>query len=94
VAVSFAKEVQPIFEQSCVKCHGGSDGKKGGLSLKTYDDLMKGGEDGQVIAPGDAANSMLVQAIEAGKMPKRAPKLPQAQIDAIAAWVQAGAENN
>ena len=87
-------DVQPIFDQSCVKCHGGSDGKKGGLSLKTYDDLMKGGEDGQVIVPGDAANSMLVQAIEAGKMPKRAPKLPQAQIDTIAAWVNAGAENN
>ena len=86
--------MQPIFEQSCVKCHGGSDGKKGGLSLKTYDDLMKGGEDGQVIAPGDAANSMLVQAIEAGKMPKRAAKLPQAQIDTIAAWVAAGAQNN
>ena len=86
--------MQPIFEQSCVKCHGGSDGKKGGLSLKTYDDLMKGGEDGQVIAPGDAANSMLVQAIAAGKMPKRAAKLSQDKIDMIAAWVAAGAQNN
>ena len=86
-AISYAKDVQPIFEQSCVKCHGGSDGKKGGLSLKTYDDLMQGGKDGQVIVPGDAANSMLVQAIAEGKMPKRAAKLPQAQIDTIAAWV-------
>jgi hypothetical protein len=47
-AVSFVKDVQPIFEQNCVKCHGGSDGVKGGLSLKTYDDMMKGGKDGQV----------------------------------------------
>jgi len=93
-AVSYAKDVQPIFDQNCVKCHGGSDGKKGGLSLKTYDDLMQGGKDGQVIAPGDAANSMLVQAIAAGKMPKRAAKLPQTQIDTIAAWVAAGAQNN
>jgi mono/diheme cytochrome c family protein len=93
-AVSYATDVQPIFDQNCVKCHGGSDGKKGGLSLKSYDDLMKGGQDGQVIVPGDAANSMLVQAIAEGKMPKRAPKLPQAQIDTIAAWVNAGAENN
>ena len=93
-AVSFVKDVQPIFEQNCVKCHGGSDGIKGGLSLKTFDDLMKGGKDGQVIAPGDAANSMLVQAIAAGKMPKRGTKLPQATIDTIAAWVAAGAQNN
>ena len=63
---------------------------KGGLSLKTYDDLMKGGKDGQVIAPGDAANSMLVQSIAEGKMPKRGTKLPQATIDTIAAWVAAG----
>lgn len=93
-AVSFAKDVQPIFEQNCVKCHGGSDGIKGGLSLKTYDDLMKGGKDGQVIAPGDAANSMLVQAITEGKMPKRGTRLAQEKIDTIAAWVNAGAQNN
>ena len=93
-AVSYANDVQPIFDQNCVKCHGGSDGTKGGLSLKNYGDLMNGGQDGQVIAPGDAANSMLVQAIAAGKMPKRAAKLPQAQIDTIAAWVTAGAQNN
>ena len=93
-AVSFVKDVQPIFEQNCVKCHGGSDGIKGGLSLKTYADLMKGGKDGEVIAPGDAANSMLVQAITAGKMPKRGTKLAQEKIDMIAAWVTAGAQNN
>lgn len=92
--VSYARDVQPIFDRSCVKCHGGSDGVKGGLSLKTIDDLMKGGEDGLVIVPGDAGNSMLVQAIEKGKMPKRAARLPQAQIDAISAWVAAGAQNN
>ena len=50
---------------------------------------MKGGKDGQVIAPGDAANSMLVQAIAEGNMPKRGTKLPQEKIDMIAAWVTA-----
>jgi mono/diheme cytochrome c family protein len=86
--------VQPIFDQNCVKCHGGSNGVKGGLTLKSYDDLTKGGKDGQVINPGDPANSMLVQAIVEGKMPKQAAKLPQAQIDTISAWVAAGAQNN
>lgn len=93
-AVSFAKDVQPILEQSCVKCHGGSDGKKGGLSLKTYDDLMQGGENGKIVTPGDAANSSLVEAIASGKMPKRASKLAQSAIDTISAWVAAGAPNN
>lgn len=94
VAISYAKDVQPIFDQNCVKCHGGSDGTKGGLSLKSYADLMNGGQDGQVIAPGDAANSMLVQSIMSGKMPKRQAKLSQDKIDMIAAWVAAGAQNN
>lgn len=93
-AVSFAKDVQPILEQRCLKCHGGSDGKKGGLSVKTFDELMQGGEDGQVVVAGDAANSMMVKAIVAGKMPKRASKLPQEEIDIITAWVDAGAKND
>ena len=86
--------MQPILEQSCVKCHGGSDGVKGGLSLKSHADLMKGGKDGQVVVPGDAANSMMVQSIVEGKMPKRGTKLSQAQIDTISAWVTAGAKND
>jgi mono/diheme cytochrome c family protein len=93
-AVSFSKDVMPVFQASCVKCHGGSDGTKGGLSLKTFDGLMAGGKDGPVIAPGNAASSVLVRSIQQGKMPKRGQKLPQDQIDLIAKWVAAGAQNN
>jgi mono/diheme cytochrome c family protein len=93
-AVSFSKDVVPIFEKSCSKCHGGSDGKKGGLDLGTYESMMQGGQDGQVIVPGDAAKSILVKLINEGKMPKRAPKLAQEQIDLIAEWVSEGALKN
>jgi mono/diheme cytochrome c family protein len=84
----------PVFEQTCIKCHGGPDGEKGGLNLTSHAELMQGGEDGQVIAPGDAANSMLVQLIEEGKMPRRQPRLPQETIDLIARWVNEGAQDN
>lgn len=93
-AVSFAADVQPLLDQRCLNCHGGKDGIKGGLSVKSYDDIMKGGDDGAAIIPGDADNSLLVQLIVEGEMPKRAPKLPQAEIDVIAAWVAAGAQND
>ncbi len=92
--VSFSKDVMPIFQATCIKCHGGSDGTKGDLSLKTYEDMMKGGQDGAVIDPGSAATSLLVKQIQSGKMPKRGSKLPQAQIDLIAKWVTEGAKNN
>ncbi len=84
----------PIFQNTCIKCHGGSDGTKGDLSLKTYDDMMKGGKDGQVVNPGDSKNSMLWQMVDNGKMPRRQPKLPQDQIDLIAKWIDEGAKNN
>lgn len=93
-SVSFSKDVMPIFQATCVKCHGGSDGVKGDLSMKTYADLMKGGEHGAAIVPGDAASSLLVKQIVNGKMPKRGPKLPQAQIDLISQWVAQGAQDN
>jgi mono/diheme cytochrome c family protein len=92
-AVSFARDVQPIFEQVCVKCHGG-DKIEEGLVLNTYADVMQGSNNGPVVVPGDPANSLMVDLIKQGKMPKRGPKLLPKQIQAIVAWVTAGASNN
>lgn len=94
VAVSFSNDIMPVFEQTCIKCHGGEDGTKGDLDLRTYDAMMKGGKDGLVVAPGDHANSMLWKLVDNGKMPRRQPKLPQEQIDLIARWIDEGAQNN
>ncbi len=91
--ISFQRDVLPIFTQICVKCHGGEKTEKS-LVLKSYDDLMQGSENGPVVEPGDPANSLLVDLIQKGKMPKRGPKLLPAQIRAITDWVAAGAPNN
>ena len=93
-AITFSGDVRPLLERRCINCHGGKDGIKGGLSLRSYADLMKGGESGAVIVAGDPANSLLVELITTGEMPKRAPKLPQEEIDLISAWVAAGAKND
>jgi mono/diheme cytochrome c family protein len=92
--VSFSGDVMPIFQASCIKCHGGEDGEKGDLDLRTHEDVMKGGESGAVVVAGDAANSLLVKLITEGKMPKRGDKLTQDQVDLIARWVNEGAQNN
>lgn len=92
-SVSFSKDVLPIFQQSCIKCHGGEKTEEG-LSLKTVAEVLKGSSNGAVIKPGNAKDSLLVQQMVNGKMPKRAAKLPQNQIDIVAAWVDAGAPNN
>ena len=92
-SVSFQRDVLPIFTQICVKCHGGEKTQKN-LVLKTYDDLMQGSENGPVVEPGDPGNSLLVDMIVKGKMPKNGPKLLPKQIQTIIDWVQAGAPDN
>lgn len=91
--VSFTKDVLPILESRCTNCHGGDRTEKG-LSLKTYNDLMAGSENGPVVTPGNAADSQLVQMIVNQKMPKRGPKLTPPQVQLITDWVSQGALNN
>jgi cytochrome c5 len=91
--VSFANDIMPILESRCINCHGGDRTQKG-LDMKTYESLMAGSENGPVIAPGDAGNSLLVDQLVQGKMPKRGPKLTPDQVQLITDWVNAGAQNN
>lgn len=92
-SISFAQDVLPIFEKRCVKCHGGEDTEEG-LVLKTYDDVMAGSWNGEIVEPGNVDKSYLIELIVEGDMPKKAPKLLPKEIKAITAWVEAGAPNN
>ena len=92
-SVSFAKDVMPIFESRCIKCHGGESTKEG-LDLKTYTSLMSGSKNGSVLAPGNANDSFLVHQLLDGEMPKRGPKLTPDQVQTIVNWVNAGALDN
>ncbi|MBK9926764.1 MAG: cytochrome C [Anaerolineales bacterium] len=91
--VSYAKDVQPILESRCGKCHMGEFVSEG-LHMDTYESLMEGSDHGPVIVPGDAGKSLLVQKLAKGEMPKRGPKLTPAQIQIITDWIEAGALNN
>jgi mono/diheme cytochrome c family protein len=91
--VSFAQDVLPIFERSCVKCHGGEKTEEG-LVLKTYADVIAGSNNGTVIEPGDAEGSYLVQQVVRGKMPKEGPRLSPEEIQTISDWITAGAPDN
>src|SRR5262245_13536437 len=51
--VTYAKDIKPIFEKSCTKCHG-AEKQKGKLRLDSLEAALKGGEDGKVVLPGDS----------------------------------------
>src|SRR6185369_5294026 len=56
----FEKEVRPVLEESCFKCHG-PDKQKGGLRLDRKAEMLDSGE--PAIAPGKSAESQLVARI-------------------------------
>jgi mono/diheme cytochrome c family protein len=97
--VSFARDVLPIFQRRCVKCHGGEKPEGGrrieeGLILMSHTEVLAGSWNGPVVKPGNAAESYLVKQITSGEMPKKEPDLLPAEIRIISAWVDAGAPNN
>ncbi|MEW6285066.1 MAG: c-type cytochrome domain-containing protein [Chloroflexota bacterium] len=91
--VSFANDILPILKSRCVNCHGGERVEEG-LLLRSYSELMAGSDNGPVIIPGDAENSLLVELVVSQKMPKRGPKLTPPQVQLIVDWVNQGAPDN
>lgn len=86
-AVDYDTEIQPIFDENCTSCHGGS----GGLSLGSYDDVMAGGSSGDVIEPCDCESSYLWERVDAGTMPPTG-ELPAEEVERICVWIDEGAE--
>jgi hypothetical protein len=88
----YARDIAPLLHRFCVGCHAGAS-PHGGLWLDSYAGLMRGGDTGPVVIPGDAAGSLLVAKVERRHRPAMPPrrKLPAAAIRLIRAWIAAGA---
>ena len=82
-----------VFETSCLPCHAGKL-KKSGLDLSSRESLLKGGEHGPAIVPGNAKASLLYKVVsheQAPHMPFGMAKLPADAIAAISDWIDKGA---
>jgi mono/diheme cytochrome c family protein len=100
--VTYATDIKPIFDNSCIKCHSG-DKPKGHLKLDSLEGALKGGKDGKVLIPGDSAKSPLVLRVahltddDHDWMPPlhnkaRIGPLTPEQIGLIRAWIDQGAK--
>src|SRR5947207_7396464 len=58
----FARDVAPIFQAKCLKCHGDKE-RKAELDLRTVAALLKGGESGAVVVPKDPDKSLLYEKV-------------------------------
>src|SRR5216110_2869390 len=54
--INFTKDVKPILEASCVKCHGRGRAK-GGFRLDTRETLLEGGDSGAAVVAGKREES-------------------------------------
>ena len=99
--VTYATDIKPLFDKSCVNCHG-AERPKARLRLDSLEGALKGGEDGKVVLAGDSAGSVLVHNIaHAGNpdtyMPPprnrgNIPPLTKEQIGLVRAWIDQGAK--
>src|SRR4051794_26607485 len=93
--VSFSRDIAPILAMHCNGCHGDS----GGMSTRSYKELMQGGNLGKVVLPGNPDRSLLIHFLEGRRgpehrMPKDSRPLPDAQIGTIRRWVEEGAKDD
>lgn len=93
--VDFAKDIQPILQQQCFKCHG-EEKQKGKLRLDSREAALKGGKNGPAFVANDAAKSELFRRVTLPKsdddfMPSEGEPLPKAQLDLIRDWINQGA---
>ena len=92
--VSFSKEIKPLFEASCINCHGRGK-EKGGFRLDTRETTLKGGDSGLALLPGKSAESLLIALVQGfdpdNIMPKKGSRLTVGQIGLLRAWIDQGA---
>ncbi len=91
--IDFASEIKPIFEASCIRCHGRGRAR-GGFQIDTRESLLKGGDSGPAATVGNSAASSII-ALVAGVdpdevMPKKGKRLTTNEVAILRAWIDQG----
>jgi len=94
--VDFSRDIRPIFNQSCVSCHGGVRQKNGVSFIYREEALGKGQSGHPTIVPGHPERSELIARLTSAdpeaRMPYHAPPLPLQQIALLRQWIKEGAQ--
>ena len=102
--IDFTKHVLPIMEDRCLSCHNSPYEKNGrtihpkaGLSLDTFENVMKGNLDNSVVEAGNLIDSYLYEVVTLDEdddmfMPPKGGPLSPEQIDVLKRWIEEGAK--
>ena len=104
--VKFVRHVVPILMKHCFDCHSAVNGNdnRGGASFRTMTALLRGGDNGPNIKPGDPDGSLMIHMLKGTgksrdgtmnlqKMPAgRRPPLSTEEMDTLVTWIREGAK--
>src|SRR6266849_1389473 len=92
--VDYLRDIKPILAKNCYECHAAQK-QRSGLRLDTATAILKGGDSGPGITPGNSGASKLIKAVTGADdtklMPPREPHLTAVQIALLKAWIDQGA---
>lgn len=93
--IDFARDVEPILNGSCLKCHG-PDKQKSDYRIDSREAAIRGGDEGPAILVGDSAKSPLIRFVarideDIQMPPSKGSALSVEQIGILRAWIDQGA---
>lgn len=103
-AVSFEKDLLPVFTKKCIDCHkapyeenGKKKEPKAGLRLDASWAILKGSENGPVLTPGSVDKSGIYESVmlpkdDDGHMPPKGDDMTPEEIKLLKTWIEEGAD--
>ena len=89
--VTFERDVAPILNSRCLKCHGG-ESRESGFDVRRRFSIVRGGDSGPAMVPGQPKQSLLIEMIDEGLMPPEGePRLRANEIALLRRWIENGA---
>ncbi|MBI3117903.1 MAG: hypothetical protein HYZ00_04420 [Candidatus Hydrogenedentes bacterium] len=94
--VDFQKDILPLLENHCVRCHN-AEKQKSDLRMDSREFLLKGGSEGPSVVVGNSAESMMIALVtgtnpDFDQMPPKEGPLSAEQIGLLRAWIDQGLE--
>ena len=90
-AEAFARDVRPILEANCFRCHG-PETQKAALNLSTSAGIRRGGESGEILDGDHPSEGLLYEYVHDRYMPPEGEgELSDEQIETIGRWIESGA---
>jgi hypothetical protein len=93
-SILFARDIGPVIVRECSNCHSNRN-PPSGLSLTTFERLLRGGENGAILSPGDPSDSLIITKLRGksgARMPFRRLPLDEETIVKFEKWIAEGAK--